>query len=371
MQKAKGTLAILLSGALLIFSFPAQAGAGGRGLLATGTHARSGSPFPSSPQAAPITPTRGGEPVRLVERPAPGGVTSALPKSQNKGLPNIINKNRIQIEPINAPGTNASGAQTATFYPSTQARDAARPVENRSSPVQVSPAPESRPNPNNLGQPGVQPRQQGNPPGPRESGSPSMPSSTSQTAESLRGSGSAQQVQLSMQTAGSMPSPAPQNSRDSGPPAVSSPRSLSPRPTTAGGQPAQPPAPGVPFNSNARADIQAPSFPQPAIWHWHDPRYPRDNPGGVSAENDSVERMAGPFLTPQKFVITLGKPHPTIAAVPNGQAPESILPKKQVETSTQQARGLCRKLCLGGREGAMAPVGRGLKRPGSRTVRPQ
>jgi DDE superfamily endonuclease len=32
---------------------------------------------------------------------------------------------------------------------------------------------------------------------------------------------------------------------------------------------------------------------------------------------------------------------------------------------------LCRKFCLGGREGAVAPVGGGIKRPGSRTVRPQ
>jgi hypothetical protein len=32
---------------------------------------------------------------------------------------------------------------------------------------------------------------------------------------------------------------------------------------------------------------------------------------------------------------------------------------------------LCRKFCLGGREGAVAPIGRRLRRPGSRTVRPQ
>ena len=33
--------------------------------------------------------------------------------------------------------------------------------------------------------------------------------------------------------------------------------------------------------------------------------------------------------------------------------------------------GLCRKFCVGGREGAVAPVGGEIKRPGSRTVRPQ
>src|SRR5712691_10887415 len=44
------------------------------------------------------------------------------------------------------------------------------------------------------------------------------------------------------------------------------------------------------------------------MWHWHDARYPRDNPGRVSAENDSVERMAGSFLNPQNFAITIGKP---------------------------------------------------------------
>jgi SAM-dependent methyltransferase len=32
---------------------------------------------------------------------------------------------------------------------------------------------------------------------------------------------------------------------------------------------------------------------------------------------------------------------------------------------------LCRKFCVGGREGAVAPVGGEIKRPGSRTVRPQ
>ena len=32
--------------------------------------------------------------------------------------------------------------------------------------------------------------------------------------------------------------------------------------------------------------------------------------------------------------------------------------------------GLCRKFCLGGRAEAVAPVGGGIKRPGSRTIRP-
>jgi hypothetical protein len=35
------------------------------------------------------------------------------------------------------------------------------------------------------------------------------------------------------------------------------------------------------------------------------------------------------------------------------------------------SEGLCRKFCSGGREGAVAPVGGGITRPGSRTVRPQ
>jgi hypothetical protein len=36
------------------------------------------------------------------------------------------------------------------------------------------------------------------------------------------------------------------------------------------------------------------------MWHWHDARDPRDKPGRVSAENDSVERMArGHSLTPK------------------------------------------------------------------------
>ena len=33
--------------------------------------------------------------------------------------------------------------------------------------------------------------------------------------------------------------------------------------------------------------------------------------------------------------------------------------------------GLCRKFCSGGREGVVAPVGGEIRRPGSRTVRPQ
>src|SRR5438445_8778920 len=46
-----------------------------------------------------------------------------------------------------------------------------------------------------------------------------------------------------------------------------------------------------------------------AMWHWHDARYPRDNPGRGSAENDSVERGGtGSFLNPQNFAITIGKP---------------------------------------------------------------
>jgi hypothetical protein len=32
---------------------------------------------------------------------------------------------------------------------------------------------------------------------------------------------------------------------------------------------------------------------------------------------------------------------------------------------------LCRKFCSGGREGVVAPVGGEIRRPGSRTVRPQ
>jgi integrase len=34
-------------------------------------------------------------------------------------------------------------------------------------------------------------------------------------------------------------------------------------------------------------------------------------------------------------------------------------------------KGLCRKFCSGGREGVVAPVGGEIRRPGSRTVRPQ
>jgi hypothetical protein len=37
----------------------------------------------------------------------------------------------------------------------------------------------------------------------------------------------------------------------------------------------------------------------------------------------------------------------------------------------QRSSGLCRKLCSGGREGAVAPVGGRLRRSGRRTVRPQ
>ena len=37
----------------------------------------------------------------------------------------------------------------------------------------------------------------------------------------------------------------------------------------------------------------------------------------------------------------------------------------------QSTQRLCRKFCSGGHEGAVAPVGGGIKRPGSRTVRPQ
>ena len=33
--------------------------------------------------------------------------------------------------------------------------------------------------------------------------------------------------------------------------------------------------------------------------------------------------------------------------------------------------GLCRKFCSGGREGVVGPVGGEIRRPGSRTVRPQ
>jgi hypothetical protein len=36
-----------------------------------------------------------------------------------------------------------------------------------------------------------------------------------------------------------------------------------------------------------------------------------------------------------------------------------------------EAHRLCRTFCVGGREGAVAPVGGEIKRPGSRTVRPQ
>jgi plasmid stabilization system protein ParE len=35
------------------------------------------------------------------------------------------------------------------------------------------------------------------------------------------------------------------------------------------------------------------------------------------------------------------------------------------------ATRLCRKFCSGGREGVVAPVGGEIRRPGSRTVRPQ
>ena len=44
------------------------------------------------------------------------------------------------------------------------------------------------------------------------------------------------------------------------------------------------------------------------MWRWHDERYPRDNPERESAENDSAGRMAGSFLNPQNFGITIGKP---------------------------------------------------------------
>ena len=41
------------------------------------------------------------------------------------------------------------------------------------------------------------------------------------------------------------------------------------------------------------------------------------------------------------------------------------------EQRDEEAARLCRKFCLGGREGAVAPVGGGITRPGSRTVQPQ
>jgi hypothetical protein len=39
--------------------------------------------------------------------------------------------------------------------------------------------------------------------------------------------------------------------------------------------------------------------------------------------------------------------------------------------ATKEDVGLCRKFCSGGREGVVAPVGGEIRRPGSRTVRPQ
>ncbi len=49
--------------------------------------------------------------------------------------------------------------------------------------------------------------------------------------------------------------------------------------------------------------------------------------------------------------------------------------RKRWEDRHQQAAAalrqrLCRKFCLGGREGVIAPVGGGMTRPGSKTVRP-
>ena len=317
MRKAKGTLAILISGSLLIFSFPAQARAGRLGLLATGTQAHRGPNPQPSLQAVPVMPTRAGQPVQPVKLPAPSRVSSAPPSSQNK---NDLNKSpreqttapgtsasglqqiKSPIEQRPAPGTSASGPQSAMFYAPTQAGQAVRPVENRSTPGGGSPAPQSLQNPNNLGKPGGQPLEQRPAPGASASRSQPMHSSTPQTAESSRGSSPSQDVQPSMQTPRPSPSPAPQNAGASGPPAVFSPASPSPRSTTAVGQPAQTPViispagPGVPFNSNPRADIQAHISPQPAL-----------------------------------------------AAVPNGQPPESVLPKKQVETNTQQARELFRQ----------------------------
>jgi hypothetical protein len=38
---------------------------------------------------------------------------------------------------------------------------------------------------------------------------------------------------------------------------------------------------------------------------------------------------------------------------------------------TEREKGLCRKYCSGGHEGAVAPVWVGITRPESRTIRPQ
>jgi hypothetical protein len=63
-------------------------------------------------------------------------------------------------------------------------------------------------------------------------------------------------------------------------------------------------------------------------------------------------------------------------ALPSDIDPESRcrlpLPNRDdLDEAGQQTFGLCRKFCSGGREGAVAPVGGEIRRPGSRTVRPQ
>jgi hypothetical protein len=45
--------------------------------------------------------------------------------------------------------------------------------------------------------------------------------------------------------------------------------------------------------------------------------------------------------------------------------------QRQALNSPGSETGLCRKFCSGSREGAVAPLCRGIKRPGSRTIRPQ
>jgi hypothetical protein len=56
--------------------------------------------------------------------------------------------------------------------------------------------------------------------------------------------------------------------------------------------------------------------------------------------------------------------------VPPVKNPGPIDPTGHMGLEPRRAR-LCRKFCSGGREGVVAPVGGEIRRPGSRTVRPQ
>ncbi len=56
---------------------------------------------------------------------------------------------------------------------------------------------------------------------------------------------------------------------------------------------------------------------------------------------------------------------------PKKTLPKGVKVRLKNKGSQGISEGFCRKFCSGGREGAVAPVCGGIRRPGSRTVRPQ